>query len=319
MGLWPAARDRERFVNVLQIVGPSYSGSTALGYCLNTVDGYFFGSEVRRLLRTARERQAKAPTCDVCGTACAYWGETVLRSYARFDTLTQLYTYFARRHPDVACFVDGSKMPQTYEGTTADRHVLCIRHPVRILASTLHNARERYGIAADDYEAFRAELSDRSDLGEVIAAAMAPIRAAYGRMTESFPDHIPFHSDRAHLDDFAGFRALERALDLPEQGIRPQSYSEVPCHSIGGNRAPLWISTGRVSKDHKSARNRFYAETEAIGDWRIDNKYAALLSDRVLEVIAANDDYRACMDLLGYSHREAVETAAAIRATPQPA
>ncbi len=37
-------------MKVVQILGPSYSGSTVLGYILNTAPGWFFGSEVHRLL-----------------------------------------------------------------------------------------------------------------------------------------------------------------------------------------------------------------------------------------------------------------------------
>ena len=291
-------------MKILQILGPSYSGSTVLGYALNTIDGFFFGSEVKRLLRPQREGRAQRPLCDHCGQNCAYWSNEALADIGQMTKLSELYPYFGARHPEVAWFVDGSKGATFYEGSQADLKILCVKHPMRLIASTFYNERKALGIEPEEYGEFSAALAARDDLGSLIGTVAAKLRSTYEQMIEKSPEAVVFRNDKAHLKDFAEFRALERRLGVAPHSAHPEGYSRVPCHSIGGNRAPVWIAAGKLSERSKSPRNRYYAAAPALGDWRIDDKYRMLLSGAVMDRIAADPSYRASLGLLGYQHEE---------------
>jgi hypothetical protein len=100
-----------------QIVGPSYSGSTVLGYALNTCDRVFFGSETYRLLKSFRQKASENnkcdwwPLCDHCGVNCAYWNREFFKELESMNanTLSEVYELISIRYPDIGIYVDGSK------------------------------------------------------------------------------------------------------------------------------------------------------------------------------------------------------------------
>ncbi|RUR27853.1 hypothetical protein ELY33_14780 [Vreelandella andesensis] len=141
----------------VQILGPSYSGTTVLGYILNTSDGWFFGSEVHRLLYSyvekygAKNKNIANPKCDFCGMDCKYWTRNLLMELKdnKSDTLQDIYDVFQKHHPEISTFVDSSKKLEFFHDTKIDYTLIASKHPVRLLASRFYNKRESLGVNSE--------------------------------------------------------------------------------------------------------------------------------------------------------------------------
>lgn len=292
-------------MKTIQILGPSYSGSTVLGYALNTVEGYLFGSELRRILPDARGKTENRPGCDFCGEACYYWNDSL---YSKLDmegakTLTDLYRAFHSMHPDVEALIDSSKTLGSTKNTQADFRILAVKHPIRLLASSIYNDRKKLDINVDNFELFRNFLEANTPrISKIVDLKLSIMIKTYQRYFEAFKELHLFQNDRAHLEDFLEFRKLEKSLGLGSHAIRATDFSQTPCHSVGGNRAPLWISREAQSKPmSKQPRALYYTvQSKSLGDWRLDNKYEVVLPERLIEEIYKKDIYREACTLLSY-------------------
>ncbi len=298
-------------MRVVQIAGPSYSGSTVVGYILNATSGWFFGSEVYRLLPAfIDEKGSKTSRCVACAGDCPYWSEPLKAGLARHDgaTLADLYDAFSRRHPDVESFVDGSKGTRWFAGAWSSAQVVPAKHPMRMVASYLYNQNGQLGFARNPtFAEFRQRAAERDE--DVLSAASRALQAIlldYDRVLDDAPNAILCRSDTLHVDAFAEFRRLCAHLGISADVATVLQFSAHEVHPVGGNQAPLWQrqeSEGVVNERARADARRLYYAAQShgeLGDYRIDNKFQELLPDDVTDKITELPRYRRLCDVLGY-------------------
>lgn len=295
-------------MKIIQILGPSYAGSTALGYALNTVDGYLFGSELRRILPATRKQLQQRPSCDLCGKECEYWSDDL---YDRLNSinpcsLDNIYSLFAEMHPVVEALVDDSKSLDATKNTHAEFRILTVKHPIRLLASAIYNDRKKLNINHDSFEAAGSMLEESLQrTTEITEAKLTKYLNTYTNFFESFDDLYIFKNDTAHHNDFEAFRGLEEELSLASKSIKATQFAETPCHSIGGNRAPFWIAQkAQLGKKTTNPRAAYYEDAISYGDWRIDNKYKTIFSENLIDRLLDSKVYKDLSVLLGYKPDE---------------
>jgi hypothetical protein len=295
-------------MRVVRIFGASYSGSTALGYVLNTAEGYFFGSETYRLLLAFQERQKRLtgryrfPTCDMCGADCPRWSRALMRELRsdRVERLEQVYAAFARRNPEVAVYVDGSKHLRVYDLAVAGQNLVSVKHPLRMVASSTYNDRRQIGFSSTEFGELRQEISEnRAVFLDYARAYLGKLSKIYAQILESLPDSHVCRMDAMHENDMEGFGVLAAHLGL--EGLDPTDFARFPVHTLGGNRAPLWKAQERQQgKTVDHPRRKYYETARSIGDWSIDDKHALIFTDAVRAEIMALGPYRRACALLGY-------------------
>lgn len=291
-------------MNVVQILGPAYCGSTALGFALNTVEGALFASEVIRATPKYRSKKPAGwlPVCDLCGESCEFWTKDFFLSITDSGGLQEVYEKFERRHPEVKFFVDASKNMGNFRGTFPSKKIISIKHPLRMVASKFYNDRKKYGILEDSYDGFRGVFREGEYVND-ISEYLALLRSRYGEFLTKNPEAFVFKADEAHFSGFLKFRELEEYLEIEEGSIKPQVFSQYPCHSLGGNRAPVWLGKKRAGVSlERNHRLDFYDKASSYGDWKIDDKWKFLLSPDVVERISLLDEYKDVCDYLGYSY-----------------
>lgn len=298
-------------MQIVRIVGASYSGSTALGYALNTVDSYFFGSETYRLLRSFQKRterlkgQSSYPQCDMCGPDCAYWSHELIERVKaeQIDSLEAVYRLFELLNPDVSVYVDGSKQLRCYKSLEPGRNLVSVKHPMRMIASSAYNDRRAIGFASNGFADLRAEIAEAGDRFLTYAATyLARLADTYDRIFTRVPDGFVCKVDQMHVDGMSGFAALSRHLELGENRIFPIEFSKYPVHTLGGNRAPYWqalqTQQGKSVQNHRKA---YYDTAESIGDWVLDNKYRIIFDELTLDAVRNMDQYARACRALGYA------------------
>lgn len=298
-------------MRVVQIVGPCYSGSTVVGYILNATPGWFFGSEVFRLLPSFIERKGtRSSCCAACPAECPYWSEPLKADLARHRgaTLAHAYDAFSARHRDVECFVDGSKGTEWFADAWSSAQVVTAKHPMRMVASHLYNRNGRLGFTRDPtFAQFRQLAAERG--GDVLRAASRALRAIrpdYDTVLDDAPDAILCRSDVLHEDGFAEFRRLCAHLGVSADVAAVLRFSAHEVHPVGGNQAPLWqrqASAGIVNERAEADARRLYYAAQShgeLGDYRIDDKFQELLPRDVVDRITALPEYQRLCDVLGY-------------------
>ena len=271
---------------------------------MNTGDGFFFGSEIRRLLKRFRaKRGGRFGLCDFCGPSCQYWSTDlydVLRR-AEVNTLPALYQELTARHPEIKFLVDGSKILPSNE-EFPDHIIVPTKHPLRLVASHIYNMRECFDIHSEQLEDVGIELekSIGNDL-QPVRRLLRRLAKHYRRILASFPDSFTFRADEAHRGEFQLFRDLERYLGVPPHTFDPDRFSKKPSHTIGGNRAPVWIMKEAHGRPIlRTPRRDYYISSVSTGDWKLDHKYLLLIRPAVLERILSMPAYSQLCDLLAY-------------------
>lgn len=291
---------------IIRIVGPSYCGSTALGYAMNTGDGFFFGSEMYRYLVSWREANSggRFANCDFCGADCLYWTRSLKNDLEerRVDRLDVVHDTLIRNHSEIEFLVDGSKIVPTPDDRAPFALVVPTKHPLRLLASHVYNRRERLGVAEDDLVRFGEQLELNRDVHRSsLASGLKRFAGQYRRTFDACVGAHRFRTDEAHLDGFAEFRRLEHMLELPAHSFDPANFGVKPSHTLGGNRAPIWLAKNRSGQDTpQNARTEYYDSTESVGDWKLDDKFRIVFGPRTLETILALPEYGQLCELLGY-------------------
>lgn len=289
-------------MKVVHILGPSYSGTTALGFVLNTSEKIFFGSEVVRATPDYRSTKENGwlPHCDLCGVDCSYWSKDFFEATKDSDGLAGIYDEFGKRHPEIDFFVDASKSIANFRGVSSHKSIITLKHPMRMVASKFYNDRRKHGILTDSYHDFKVEFLGSKFIGE-IRSYLLWLDNKYKNYFSDRPNAFLFFSDKAHYNKFHIFYELEDFLCLDYKSLDPISFSKYPCHSLGGNRAPVWLgkkSRGELLK--KNDRLDFYMSAKSLGDWKIDNKWELLISEEFAEEISALDEYVSICKSLGY-------------------
>lgn len=296
-------------MQIVRISGASYSGSTALGYVLNTAEGYFFGSETYRLLDRFQERSKRMsgryrhPRCDVCGPDCRYWSKDLLAEIrsARLDSLAAIYAAFSRHNPEVSVYVDGSKDLRWYDGDFTGKNLVSMKHPLRMIASSTYNDRKTIGLESTEFDQLRREISLRKELLlDYAGKYLTRLSRTYDALLRSLEDRLICRADQMHEDGFAGFHRLSAYLDLDVK-IHPTDFSGFPVHTLGGNRAPLWrVLERQKGREIDHPRKKYYDSAQGIGDWSLDNKYAVLFTPEVQEELKELKAYARACAVLGY-------------------
>lgn len=298
-------------MRVIQLVGPGYSGSTAIGFMLNANDGWFFGSEIYRLLASRQQKRPSrgATQCSVCGPRCPFWTQA-LRSeiLSRAEhTVADIYRAFAKAHPAVDSFVDGSKAASLYRRSWSDVQVITAKHPLRMVTSYLYNQPRKLGFKrSPEFSVFRAAGEKRS--AEFIALAQLVMRRLlreYENVLQTAPNGLVCPTDELHLNTFEQFRRLCNHVGAPFDRGALQKFSAFPVHPIGGNKAPLWqrmdAAVARAEPAAPNVRRRYYSHSaQAWGDYRIDNKFEEILPVGLRDEVMDLRAYAGLCDLLQY-------------------
>jgi hypothetical protein len=293
-------------MKIVQIAGPAYCGSTALGFALNTIPGFFFGSEVLFLLKSERIKQFGSEDrflrCNNCGMECDYWSKGFYESLREVDSLNVLYEKFSSQNPEVKYFVDASKRYHFFKNTEPFARIVCAKDPLRLLASYLYNKKNEMGIGSEDYQGFSEEILTKSDyIVSVSKKYLEQMEELYTRIFKNEGEFFYFQTDRAHEDNFSVFTDLMKYLKV-ESGLPDvTNFSNYECHSIGGNRAPLNLVGGRNKKSISSnPRFDYYRKQNEYGDWKLDNKYLEVLPESFRDDIVRTVEYCQLRGLLGY-------------------
>lgn len=297
-------------MHVVQIAGASYSGSTVVGYILNANPGWFFGSEVYRMLPDfIRRRGSRTSRCFVCPGGCPYWTQPLRDDLAARDgaTLTHLYDAFARRHRDVGCFVDGSKGVRYFHGSWSDIQVVTARHPLRMVSSLLYNHNDRLGFERNPTSAdFRRRAAECGpQVRKEAWRGLGAMLSTYRTVLDEAPEPSVCRSDDLHVDDFAEFRRLCAHVGIDADVATVLRFSRHEVHPVGGNLAPLWQrqDAAGVPVTHPvDARRQEYTAGSAggLGDYRVDTRFRRLLTGELIEQITGLRPYRTLCELLGY-------------------
>lgn len=296
---------------VIRIAGASYSGSTALGYFLNTAPGFVFGSELYRLLPAfAQARpEGERSVCDCCGPDCEIW-TPALRAALLDDPdagLAQVYDLFFSGRPAGSVLVDGSKALAWYTGGPAPRqrmrYLVSVKHPLRMMASYLYNDRKLVPKKArSTLDSCRKWLCSHPDAVQSSIETTCMRLADQYRSIHTFTQTTPASWCRSDdpLDVAQTLAGIAAEFGV---SIAPERMALVPCHSIGGNRSLVWQARAFAeppgSPQQDSARWAYYEQKRGSGFVQ-DNKYEVLLvgapADWVRSAARRHDLYR----LLGY-------------------
>ncbi len=307
-------------MRVVQLAGPSYSGSTVVGYILNAAPGWFFGSEVYRLLPSFTEAKgSRTSRCFACTAECPYWSESLKAELAERDgaTLTDLYDAFARRYPDVEGFVDGSKGARWFAESWGPLQVVPARHPIRMVASSLYNQNGTFGFEQNpSFAEFRQLAVDRAEDVRMAAwRAAKKMLVSYRDVLDGAPNPFLCRSDVLHLDSYLELRRLCAHVGVSPDEAMVLDFTAHAVHPVGGNRGPLWqrqnaegVVDERVRAD---ARRLYYAaqSRSGLGDYRIDDKFLVLLPPDLVDTITGLPPFRQLCELLGYDSAAPAPTA----------
>lgn len=293
-------------MKVIQILGPSYCGSTVLGYALNTLDGFFFGSEVRRQLKSFRDVNGNGfPICDYCGVKCCYWSHDFMKRTESFLNLQDIYNEFSASYPEVEYFVDASKLIESYSGTKPFARIICVKHPLRMLSSHIYNSRKKLNINIDDYSLFKGYVEANAEyMVEYSIKYLKSLLLTYQNFFSLGGDCFYFKTDEAHLDNMKIFDDLLVYLKVDNRILNVKEFSKFPCHSLGGNRAPVHLMKKKNSlKSSMNDRFEYYDRTESYGDWKIDNKYKEILPSDFAQYVQGIPEFKCLLDVLGYEEK----------------
>ncbi|UYO73879.1 hypothetical protein M0220_13475 [Halomonas qinghailakensis] len=292
-------------MNVVQIIGPSYCGSTVLGYALNTVPGFFFASEVKRVLYSYRKNNGFSfPVCDFCGESCHYWSSDFFNKINNVNDLKKVYQCFSESYPDVEFFVDSSKLISDYKGTNAFAKIVCVKHPVRMLASQLYNVRKKININVSSYAAFKSILSEEpSYYLDYSKLYLDKLCRTYSDIKSEYAEFFYFKTDLAHLEKMKIFDDLMNYLGVCDRKIDVENFSSYRCHSLGGNRAPVNLMKKKNDQFFTvDSRSKYYDKALCLGDWKIDEKYKELLPRNFLDEICESSEFKKALKVLEYSN-----------------
>ncbi len=291
-------------MDIVQVCGPPYSGSTVVGYALNTVPGWFFGSEVLGLLPRFQQQSGKVTWCAVCGQECPYWTHELREQVTtRGGGLSAVYRVFARANPEVSCFVDGSKSLRWYRGHFTGKQIISAKHPLRMAASWVYTRKHHLGLPAEGSldDVARLAAADPARVLHYLDAKMTAFAGTYDKDVRAAPDGRLCRTDELHLEGFAELGRLCTFLGIDASDVDLQRFSTYEVHPLGGNWGPRWLRLDRLglpAKEHP--RRTYYCGAESYGDYKVDNKYQQLLVPSVLDEVMALDSYRALCDQLGY-------------------
>lgn len=297
-------------MKTVQILGPSYSGTTVLGYILNTAPGWFFGSEVHRLLYSYMAKYGKSnrnianPKCDFCGDACKYWTRELLLELKeeKVDSLQGIYETFGKYHEDISVFVDGSKKLEDFNDVASDYKVIAAKHPIRLLASRFYNKRNAFGVAGDSLKDVYKAIENNADgfLGHA-EKELDFLHDAYSDIFSSAVDGALVKVDEVGFEEQQQKRICD-ILNLSVEDVSFDRFADYEVHSIGGNRAPYWARLERsTGRSIANPRNDYYKKAESSGDFKVDNKYMEVFCDDFIEKIEELKSYKELLSMLGYS------------------
>lgn len=297
------------FMKIIQICGPSYSGSTALGYILNTGENIFFGSEVCMFLDHYKKQMLKRnkdfnPKCDVCGDDCSFWDNEFRHNVEvkGLKDLSSLYRVIEKKL-DGRAFVDGSKKIAYYRGNFHGVQLLTAKHPIRMLASFLYNRRQSFAIKSDDFSIVRRCIEIDGDTFKLYSKDIfEELIRVYEEYFVEAPNLILCRTDKLSLDDFKHLKEVCVKADVEFESLDPLCFSQYDVHPVGGNRAPLWLRAERQGKEIKdNPRRSYYTTADSTGDVKVDDKYKSIFPDSFLLEVLEMEEYKNICKLLGYS------------------
>lgn len=296
---------------VLGILGASYSGSTALGYLLNTSDKVIFVSEIKRLFEGVGSRTP----CAMCGADCKFWTAEFKKECAKGGP-GLVYELVSKRS-GCDLIVDGSKMPYFYRRSTIEdesRNVygflIAKKHPIRLVASYFYNnyLKERYRevwATASLGEISRLQGDVWGDFFfEVLSDVLAKLENVYNSISEysdavSCPSVDVYHEEVENEDFVKSMESVIVQFFGISCELNGSSLSAKFCHPLGGNIAPLWNAQAKYGRETGSEVGRRGYYRTARGLIR-DDKYAELFTKDNIERILERPDFRRLCEAMGY-------------------
>lgn len=297
-------------MNIVRIYGSSYSGSTVLGYILNSVDNWFFASEVYRVLPLWSKENSAKVNCSFCGSACEYWTHD-LKMYVQDSGLKvntpEVYKYFSD-HYDIDTFIDGSKNRRWYNDSIDTRKIVTVKHPMKLLASFIYNTRKQWHMSqtiTTSLGGFKEIiLKERSLVISLINDKLGVFIYYYGNILSSLDEYIICKTDILDFDNYTHARKLCEYLGLDLCNLDIHNFSKYEIHPLGGNRAPLWSRKKTLNLSMKgekdSDRLAYYDSASRESDYVHDEKYKELFSEELLFEIMKLPNYIELCELFGY-------------------
>ncbi len=296
---------------VLGILGPSYSGSTALGYLMNTSKKVFFASELKRLF----EGDGARTVCAICGEGCDFW----TRGFKQIlvDRGPCAAYRLVGEKSKASLVVDGSKMPYFFRKSLSDygesdcAFLVAKKHPLRLLASYFYNVylkKKNLDLwkngSLKDIRASQNELwaeFHQENMNPILGRLWEVYSSIYGFIDKKRVPSLDVRHEDVEEPEFVG--SVEDAVyDFfgVSFSLSRTSLTSDFCHPLGGNKAPLWNALGGSNLESRVevGRWRYYRESKGLVR---DDKCFVLFEDHHVMEVKSSDKYKALCELLGYS------------------
>lgn len=261
-------------INVINVFGMSYSGSTLLNFMLDCVTDVYGGGELHWLLTQHDPEANYKAHCTHCKSDCAIWTP----EHASSVPSTQFYNFIANL---TGCntIVDTSKNLDWFkqrrriaEPNVMQSHVLLVKHPYRHLASWLINSKV-----------------PKNDKRDAIDNGIKTFDGFY-RHVLNYLKQGPFHV--VHYEDLIlnNLHTINGILSLVDKS---HNSSTLDCfntqhHQIGGNAGPIYLATKQwpdAREKESDIRLRQYESNHGVF---IDNKYLDYFTSEELKQIGTD-------------------------------
>jgi hypothetical protein len=290
-------------IDVIGILGTSFSGSTLLNLMLGAHPSIYAGGELSALILNRGD--PAIASCTACGIECRYWTGTARSEVTKASLYTTVQQVFGKR-----VIVDSSKSIDWFREVLASpehehcvpSYVLMVKHPIRYLASCLTNIWEnRSGTHGASLFAKRSIQEERDAFFDEQVELLQAFYQGFFRTLDETAAGATFHLvhyERLVADAHVALMPILGAVSLAHL---PQmdDFFRAEFHQIGGNAGPLYQAGQGWPKGHEPSmeRKKFY---EASASLRIDDKYRQSLTARELSRLKAHPTVRALCDRLGY-------------------
>ncbi len=264
-------------LDVINIFGMSYSGSTLLNFMLDCVAEVYGGGELHWLLTQHAPGQTYKAHCTHCKENCPIWTPAVcsgIESKGFYSTIAGL--------TDAKVIVDTSKMLSWFierqnmaESNITYHNVLLVKHPLRHITSLLTNA----GVTATE---------DKHDaIEKAIGTFDSYYRETFGYLQKN--SSLIVHYEDLVLQNLQTINRILSLVDLKHNRQTLDCFDYVH-HQIGGNAGPIYLATKEwPTKRHEQPKERLKHYESKTGVF-IDNKYQEFLNDAEINHIL--DDCR---------------------------
>lgn len=263
-------------IDVLNIFGMSYSGSTLLNFILDCVPQIYGGGELHWLLTQHQPGAGYNAHCTHCKETCDIWTpERCVNApeqhfYNWVSSITEKRV-IVDTSKTVSWFIDRQKKK---EDNVAYHNFLLVKHPYRHICSLLTNANK----------------ADHENLTHNIEEAIQIFYEYYVEVINYLDgsNYKVIHYEDLILNTDGTVNEILCKIGIPDATL-PSDFFQQAHHQIGGNAGPIFQATKSwptKREEQSPIRLRKYEESRGVF---LDNKFMDLFNDNHLAQIDADN------------------------------